>query len=147
MSENCVEEGTYTMNKLRVSIREIENGFLVESTLRETVHAPDLQGVQDVLHEIFDEYKRIGSEDEEQRMLEKIGGHHGRTLRDRMQVAISTFVDLEKQEGIVQESNLYVAIARKLGDSQEAAKELIDKLIKEGILYSPKPGLIKRTAA
>ena len=70
-----------------------------------------------------------------------------KSLRDKMQVVLSTFADLEKQLGIVEDSTLYQALSRKVDVTDEDARRLVDQLVKEGILYSPKPGHLKRTAA
>ncbi len=70
-----------------------------------------------------------------------------KSLRDKMQVVLSTFADLEKQLGIVEDSTLYQALSRKVDLTDEEARRLVDQLVKEGILYSPKPGHLKRTAA
>lgn len=70
-----------------------------------------------------------------------------KSLRDKMQVVLSTFADLEKQLGIVEDSTLFQALSRKVDVTDEDARRLVDQLVKEGILYSPKPGHLKRTAA
>ena len=70
-----------------------------------------------------------------------------KSLRDKMQEVLSTFAELEKQLGIVEDSTLYQALTRKPDISEDDARRLVDQLVKEGILYSPKPGHLKRTAA
>ncbi|HUK50119.1 MAG TPA: LAGLIDADG family homing endonuclease, partial [Terriglobales bacterium] len=70
-----------------------------------------------------------------------------KSLRDKMQEVLSTFAELEKQLGVVDDSTLYQALARKPDITDDDARRLVDQLVKEGILYSPKPGHLKRTAA
>jgi replicative DNA helicase Mcm len=70
-----------------------------------------------------------------------------KSLRDKMQEVLGTFAELEKQLGIVEDSTLYQALARKPDITEDDARRLVDQLVKEGILYSPKPGHLKRTAA
>ncbi len=70
-----------------------------------------------------------------------------KSLRDKMQEVLSTFAELEKQLGIVEDSTLYQALSRKPDITDDDARRLVDQLVKEGILYSPKPGHLKRTAA
>ena len=70
-----------------------------------------------------------------------------KSLRDKMQVVLTTFADLEKQLGIVEDSTLYQALSRKVDLTDEEARRLVDQLVREGILYAPKPGHLKRTAA
>jgi len=70
-----------------------------------------------------------------------------KSLRDKMQVVLSTFADLEKQLGIVEDSTLFQALSRKVDITDDEARRLVEQLVREGILYSPKPGHLKRTAA
>ncbi|HKM75262.1 MAG TPA: minichromosome maintenance protein MCM [Candidatus Bathyarchaeia archaeon] len=70
-----------------------------------------------------------------------------KSLRDKMQVVLSTFADLEKQLGIVEDATLYQALSRKVDITDDEARRLVDQLMREGIIYSPKPGHLKRTAA
>ena len=70
-----------------------------------------------------------------------------KSLRDKMQEVLSTFAELEKQLGIVEDSTLYQALSRKPDIGDDDARRLVEQLVKEGILYSPKPGHLKRTAA
>ena len=69
-----------------------------------------------------------------------------KSLRDKMQDVLSTFAELEKQLGIVEDQVLYQALSRKPDMSIDDSRRLVDQLVKEGILYSPKPGHLKRTA-
>jgi len=70
-----------------------------------------------------------------------------KSLRDKMQIVLSTFAELEKQLGIVQDATLYQALSRKVDITDEEARKLVDQLVREGIIYSPKQGYLKRTAA
>jgi replicative DNA helicase Mcm len=70
-----------------------------------------------------------------------------KSLRDKMQIVLSTFAELEKQLGIVQDSTLYQALSRKVEITDEEARRLVEQLVREGIIYSPKQGYLKRTAA
>jgi replicative DNA helicase Mcm len=70
-----------------------------------------------------------------------------KSLRDKMQVVLGAFAELEKQLGIVEEPTLYQALSRKADITDEEARRLVDQLVKEGIFYSPKPGHLKRTAS
>ena len=70
-----------------------------------------------------------------------------KSLRDKMQEVLGTFAELEKQLGIVEDATLFQALARKPDITEDDARRLVDQLVKEGILYAPKPGHLKRTAA
>jgi len=68
-----------------------------------------------------------------------------KSLRDKMQVVISTVASMEKETGSVDENTLYQELS-KADIDEEQAKSLVNRLIKEGILYSPTPGHVRRAA-
>jgi replicative DNA helicase Mcm len=70
-----------------------------------------------------------------------------KSLRDRMQLILSTVAILEKQTGTVQESTLYEELSKRAELTEGEARTLVGQLTRDGILYSPKPGHLKRTAA
>ena len=69
-----------------------------------------------------------------------------RSLRDSFQRVIETVAELERETGTVEETVLLAALVDKEKMEEREARRLIGQLIKEGILYSPKPGRLKRTA-
>ncbi|HYY91055.1 MAG TPA: minichromosome maintenance protein MCM [Candidatus Dormibacteraeota bacterium] len=69
-----------------------------------------------------------------------------RSLRDSFQRVIETVAELERETGSVDETVLIAALVDKEKMEDREARRLIGQLIKEGILYSPKPGRLKRTA-
>jgi replicative DNA helicase Mcm len=69
-----------------------------------------------------------------------------RSLRDSFQRVIETVAELERETGTVEEAILLAALVDKEKMEEREARRLIGQLIKEGILYSPKPGRLKRTA-
>ena len=70
-----------------------------------------------------------------------------KSLRDRMQSILSTVATLERETGTVLESKLYEELSKTAGLSEGEARALVNQLIRDGILYSPKSGHLKRTAA
>jgi replicative DNA helicase Mcm len=70
-----------------------------------------------------------------------------KSLRDRMQAILSTVAAMERETGTVQESKLYEELLKTAGVSETEVQTLVGQLIRDGILYSPKPGHLKRTAA
>ena len=70
-----------------------------------------------------------------------------KSLRDRMQTILSTVAAMERETGTVQESKLYEELSKTAGLSEGEVQTLVNQLIRDGILYSPKPGHLKRTAA
>lgn len=69
-----------------------------------------------------------------------------RSLRDSFQRVIETVAEMERETGTVEETALLAALVDKEKMEEREARRLIGQLIKEGILYSPKPGRLKRTA-
>ena len=70
-----------------------------------------------------------------------------KSLRDRMQTILSTVATMERETGAVQESKLYEELSKTAGLSEGEVQTLVNQLIRDGILYSPKPGHLKRSAA
>jgi replicative DNA helicase Mcm len=70
-----------------------------------------------------------------------------KSLRDRMQTILSTVAVMERETGTVQEAKLYEELSKTAGLSEGEVQTLVNQLIRDGILYSPKPGQLKRTAA
>jgi predicted transcriptional regulator len=64
-----------------------------------------------------------------------------------MQSILGTVAILERESGTVQESKLYEELSKKAEISEAEARTLVGQLVRDGILYSPKPGHLKRTAA
>jgi len=69
-----------------------------------------------------------------------------KSARDRMDTILRTLADLEKELGLVQESVLYQALSQKIDLADQDAHKLINQLIRDGLLYNPKEGYIKRMA-
>lgn len=70
-----------------------------------------------------------------------------KSLRDKMDIVLGAFSDLEKQLGtVLEDATLYQAVSRKAQITEDEARRLVESLLKDGILYSPKPGHLRRTA-
>ncbi|MEM2896924.1 MAG: LAGLIDADG family homing endonuclease, partial [Candidatus Bathyarchaeia archaeon] len=70
-----------------------------------------------------------------------------KSLRDKMQAVLAFITELERQSGIVEEKKLYEILDEKLDMSEDEAKNIVNQLIKEGILYSPRPNQLKRAVS
>jgi len=68
-----------------------------------------------------------------------------KSMRDKMQIVRDTIAEIEKTDDIVEERKLYDALAKKNMLETEATR-LIEQLTRDGIIYNPRPGYIKRTA-
>ena len=69
-----------------------------------------------------------------------------KSLVDRMKEVLDLIADMEKESGAVSESKLYEVLQEKKGMSEEQSKMLVGRLIRDGVIYSPEDGKIKRTA-
>ncbi len=67
-----------------------------------------------------------------------------KSLRDMMQLVRTTLTDLEGETGVVEETKLYEEL-QKIGLKDEDFKKALTQLLKEGLIYSPKSGYLKRT--
>jgi replicative DNA helicase Mcm len=65
---------------------------------------------------------------------------------NKMQIVLSIVKELEKETGAVDEKILVKAVVEKTGADEEEARRLLQQLLKQGLLYNPKPGHLKRTA-
>ncbi len=70
-----------------------------------------------------------------------------KSTRDKMQVVLTTMAELERETGTVEDASLYEALGKRVEISEGEARTLVNQLVREGLLYSPKPGQLKRTAA
>lgn len=68
-----------------------------------------------------------------------------KSLRDKLQVVLSTIVDGEKESGMVREEELYERLQQEYDIRREEAYRLIAQLTREGTIYSPRQGYFKKT--
>lgn len=64
-------------------------------------------------------------------------------LRERVRAVLQTFDSLSRQKGFVEKEELLTVLSGKV-DADEA-EEIIDKLLQEGLVCSPRPGVLERT--
>ncbi len=69
-----------------------------------------------------------------------------RSLRDSFQKVIETVGEMERETGTVEETVVIAALLEKEHMEERESRRLIGQLIKDGVLYSPKPGRLKKTA-
>lgn len=68
-----------------------------------------------------------------------------KSLRDKLTVILHSIVEMEKETGIVEKSALLDKLATEHEISAPEAERLIGQLIREGTLYSPREGYLKKT--
>jgi replicative DNA helicase Mcm len=69
------------------------------------------------------------------------------TVRDTLGRVIDIVRELERETGDVDEKILIAAIVDKNKVTDGEARRFVGQLIKEGMLYSPKEGRLKRTSS
>ncbi|UCG45882.1 MAG: minichromosome maintenance protein MCM, partial [Candidatus Bathyarchaeota archaeon] len=68
-----------------------------------------------------------------------------KSLRDKLQVIIGILVEMEREKGMVERSAFLEKLEIESGLSPAEAERLIGQLVKEGTIYSPREGYLKKT--
>jgi len=68
-----------------------------------------------------------------------------KSTRDKLQVILGTIVEMEKETGMVEKSALMDKLETERDVIRVEAEKLINQLLKEGTIYSPKTGYLKKT--
>lgn len=68
-----------------------------------------------------------------------------KSVRDKLQVVISIIVEAEKTVGMIREDALYERLENEYSIQKMEASNLLNQLIKDGMIYSPRPGYFKKT--
>ncbi len=68
-----------------------------------------------------------------------------KSLRDKLRIVLSTVFEMEKETGMVEKSALLEKLETERKITGPEAERLIGQLVKEGTLYSPRDGYLKKT--
>ena len=68
-----------------------------------------------------------------------------KSMRDRLQVILGTIIEMEKETGMVDESALIEKLTKERDITTQDVQRLLDQLVKEGTVYRPREGYIKKT--
>jgi replicative DNA helicase Mcm len=68
-----------------------------------------------------------------------------KSVRDKLQVVLSAVVDMEKQTGTVEKDALVTVLEEKHKLSRSEIERMIGQLLREGTLYEPGEGKLKKT--
>jgi len=68
-----------------------------------------------------------------------------KSVRDKLQVMLSILLEMEKETGIVEKSALIERLTTEHEISAGEAERLIGQLTKDGTIYSPREGYLKKT--
>ncbi len=69
-----------------------------------------------------------------------------KSMRDIMQSVLTSISEMEKDEGMVEEATLIEEML-KAGFKEDEVKKAFSQLSREGLIYSPKPGFLKKTSS
>ena len=68
-----------------------------------------------------------------------------KSLRDKLQIVISTMMQMEKETGLVEKTALLNELETRHNISEGEAERLMGQLLREGTIYSPREGYLKKT--
>jgi replicative DNA helicase Mcm len=68
-----------------------------------------------------------------------------KSLRDKLQVILGTILEMEKEAGVAEKKALLETLETKHSISPGEAERLLNQMLKEGTLYSPREGFLKKT--
>jgi len=68
-----------------------------------------------------------------------------KSMRDRLQVILGKIIEMEKETGMVEKAALLQRLETEHEINAMEAERLIGQLIKEGTIYSPREGYLKKT--
>jgi replicative DNA helicase Mcm len=70
-----------------------------------------------------------------------------KSLVDRMKEVLDLITEMEQETGMVEESKLYEILQEKKDMTEDQARMLVGRLSREGVIYSPEDGKVKRTGS
>jgi len=68
-----------------------------------------------------------------------------KSVRDKLHVVLSAIVEMERETGMVEKSALLEKLEREYEITIPEAERLLGQLVKEGTVYSPRNGYLKKT--
>ncbi|MEM2118958.1 MAG: Minichromosome maintenance protein MCM, partial [Candidatus Bathyarchaeia archaeon] len=68
-----------------------------------------------------------------------------KSVRDKLQAVLSTLTELEKETGLVEKTVLLSELEEKHKMPKGEADRLISQLLREGTIYEPREGYLKKT--
>ena len=68
-----------------------------------------------------------------------------KSLRDKLQVVLGTVIEMERETGMVEKSALLEKLETERGVVGPEAERLLGQLLREGTIYSPREGYLKKT--
>jgi DNA replicative helicase MCM subunit Mcm2 (Cdc46/Mcm family) len=66
-------------------------------------------------------------------------------MRDKLQIILSTLMEMEKETGMVERAALLNELEAKYKVSINEGERLLGQLLREGTIYEPREGYLKKT--
>jgi replicative DNA helicase Mcm len=68
-----------------------------------------------------------------------------KSMRDRLQIILATLMEMEKETGLVERIALLNELEAKYKISRGEGERLLGQLLREGTIYEPREGCLKKT--
>jgi replicative DNA helicase Mcm len=68
-----------------------------------------------------------------------------KSMRDRLQIILSALIEMEKETGLVEKTALLSELETEYKVPKGEAERLIGQLLREGTIYEPREGYLKKT--
>jgi len=68
-----------------------------------------------------------------------------KSLRDRLQIILATIVEMERETGMVEKTSLLDKLTKERDITTQEAERLLQQLEKDGTIYRPREGYLKKT--
>ncbi len=113
------------------------------AALREEILAEDAEAAIAIMKKSLEE---VGIDMSSQKLdIDIIMTGKPKSLRDKLQVVLGTLVEMERETGLVSKSSLIERLETEHDISVAEAERLIGQLMREGTIYSPREGYLKKT--
>ena len=113
------------------------------SALRKEVTAEDAEAAITIMKKSLEE---VGIDLSSYKMdIDIIMTGKPKSVRDKLQTVLSTLMDLERETGMVERTALLNQLEDKYKVPRGEAERLIGQLLREGTIYEPREGYLKKT--
>jgi len=68
-----------------------------------------------------------------------------KSLRDKLQIVLSTIIEMQKETGLVEKTALLNELETKYEISTGEAERFVEQLLREGTIFEPREGYLKKT--
>lgn len=113
------------------------------ATLRKEILAEDAEAAVAIMNRSLEE---VGIDVSSSKIdIDLIMTGKPKSLRDKLQTVLSTIIEMERETGMVEKVALLDELEAKYKVSPVEADRLIGQLLREGTIYAPREGYLKKT--